>query len=46
MELCLGDEPRISTWGDHGEAIWLGETTSVELGYVPQNHYTGIAADR
>jgi hypothetical protein len=44
MELCLGYEPGISSWGDTGEAIWLGETTSMELGYVPPNHYTRLNA--
>jgi len=35
-----------STWGDSGEVIWLGEMTSVELGSVPRDHYTGIEAER
>jgi hypothetical protein len=35
-----------SSWRNPGEVIWLGETTSMELGYVPRNHYTGIAAER
>jgi hypothetical protein len=46
MELCLGNEPGVTNWDNAGEAIWLGETTSVELGCVPRNHYTGIEADR
>jgi hypothetical protein len=45
MELCLGYEPEVSSWGNPGKAIWLGETTSVELGCVPRNHYTGIEAE-
>jgi hypothetical protein len=46
MELCLGYEPGVPSWGNAGKAIWLGETTSMELGYVPRNHYTRIEADR
>jgi hypothetical protein len=44
--LCLGYAPGISSWGETGEVIWLGETTSMELGYVPRDYYTGIEADR
>jgi hypothetical protein len=34
-----------STWGCSGEAIWLGETTSMELGDVRRTHYTGVDAE-
>jgi hypothetical protein len=45
MELCLGYEPEVASWGDAAEAIWLGETTSMERGCVPRNHYTGIEVE-